>query len=146
VDGTCVALFTGCNEPSDFPFSTQGAALVASQALLDQVLIDGPSGDFDSNPFLTFGCPGFAPICSVVSPYFADALTAVVSTASNAPNGIIDLVSSGFGLSPTFDLSLSGYQVFAQWTPAAVPEPAFLTLLGLGLAGMGARRWRQRKP
>ena len=32
-----------------------------------------------------------------------------------------------------------------EMRPATVPEPATMTLLGLGLAAMGARRWRQRK-
>jgi hypothetical protein len=32
--------------------------------------------------------------------------------------------------------------VFPNQTP--VPEPLTLTMLGLGLAGMGARRWRRR--
>ncbi len=49
-----------------------------------------------------------------------------------------------------FDFSDSGIQdatltVSEGPDTAAVPEPATLTLLGLGLAGIGARRWRQRK-
>ncbi len=44
VDGTCAALFTGCDEVTDFPFQTTGAATDAAQALLDSVFLEGVSG------------------------------------------------------------------------------------------------------
>ena len=51
-DGTCAALFDGCNEASDFALFGGANAFAAAQALDDQVL----TGEFDSNPLLTRGC------------------------------------------------------------------------------------------
>jgi PEP-CTERM motif len=42
---------------------------------------------------------------------------------------------------------ITGVRAELSSTPAApVPEPATLSPLALGLAGVGVRRWRQRKP
>ena len=143
VDGTCLALFDGCDDVTDFDFTTESDAQAASQALLDQVFL----GTFDTTPTLTFGC--FDPrTCDAITPFGLTPSGALIVAAHNQV--LNDGVQTNFFIPVSADTGAGvvDLTVFAQWSPspdAAVPEPASLTLLGLGLAGMAGRRWRQRK-
>jgi hypothetical protein len=60
---------------------------------------------------------------------------------------VLSVTAGSVTVDPTAFGTLNDIQtptVFPNQTP--VPEPATLTMLGLGLAGMGARRWRRRSP
>jgi hypothetical protein len=147
VDSTCAAVYDGCDDPADFIFPTTATAVQASQALLDQVFLDGPLGNFDSNANLTFGCGGTF-VCQALTPYLVSGFNMSAGDAQNYD-------TSGFGTDMAFgintsnaDLSLTGAKVFAKWTPAAptpVPEPASLTLFGLGLTAVAASRRRRQR-
>ena len=56
IDGTCAALYIGCELSNPGSFGDQTFALLASQALDTQVFIDSGLGNFDSDPQLTNGC------------------------------------------------------------------------------------------
>ena len=66
-DSSCMLLFNNCDETTDFFFPDAQSGLEANLALLEQVLLDLPSGLFDSEPELTHGC--YSNIqCSIVTP------------------------------------------------------------------------------
>lgn len=122
VEGTCIDIFSGCDDAEeDFTFTTQAAANEASQALLDQVLIDNGDHSFDSVPGLTTGCTNRPPDfddCDVFTPYGIDnpvALVASIARNFSPASRFEDFVdASSFG--KTQDTTSLGFAVYAVWS------------------------------
>jgi hypothetical protein len=138
-DGTCQALFSGCNQASDFAFNTLADAQLAAQALMNQVLLDVAQGPFDTQVQLTAGCTAFGGACLVFVPYATDGVNVSVGAAKNLSIEASDGVTAA-GLSVAVDTAPQPDQTWAIFTlTAAVPEPGTLGLIMFGLAMIGAR-------
>jgi len=151
-DGTCIALYKGCDEPSDFIFSTRSLADLASRALLDTVFIDIVSGKFfDTQHTLTNGC-STGIFCYVMTPYnmLADDGTFVSVAGSwiinyNAQFNQHDQIQTPNYQHIIVDVSDVTNKTYAVWTKAVdVPEPGTVILLSLGLAGLSFSRYRKQ--
>jgi len=143
LDGTCIALFRECDSAADFTFTftTANDAVLAAQALLDQVFLDSVAGPFDTSPSRTAGCPrpGF---CLVFIPYDVDVTLFAPILIAGAWNGTLEWRDSAFdGVDAFFSSNTFGdgdSKVWAVWTLVPEPTPALFTLLGL--AGLGCAR------
>lgn len=153
VEGSCDSLFNGC---ASFTFNSEASATAASQALLDQVLLDGVGGSFDAYTDLTYGCSQNA-FCISLTPFgtevfsidrYASTVAAVNFSPEIAGNNE-DYVGGGY-LDPTMDLSNSNQMNYAVWTVAAtapgteLPEPGGIALFGIALLGVAMTRRRAK--
>ena len=161
LDGTCADFYSGCDEASDFTFQTEASALLASQALLDQVLIDGPLGSFDDDVASTNGLENMTwgqvhtPFAVGQAPQVSHCMAGGCFSNSSA-NNYSDQTLFDTGRADDFAVSLqsyvnpsgqdwgsNAYVTLAVWSP--VPEPSTALLMGLGLTGLswsGRRRNR----
>ncbi len=138
VDGTCAALFDGCDGAEDFTFTTEVAALAAASALQTQVFVDGPDGNFGSIPSLTNGCEDVV-TCGVYTPFAPSEIVVQADVAI-----FLNLVGpGGFTFANDFlitaDTTLSPSVVFAAWDisqATVVPLPATGWLFLSGLIGL----------
>ena len=161
VDDTCVNLFDGCDSDEDFVFHNQFSnsddAEVAGLALLEQVFLDGPSGAFDTEPTLLFGCetPNSRGQCLIAIPFnfdiqqrpsggdvprvqFQETWNDVEETPDGTGNG--DRLSPFTGQQdPSVDTSDNPQLVWAKFTPAGEPQPPAVPSIGAtGATGLVA--------
>jgi len=142
LNGTLYSIF---GTPPSFTFTTQSLAIDASEALLNQVLLDTASGNFDSQPELTNGLE--LPYAGYLyTPFAYNTSTAIFSAAVIENTHDVDTVYTLTTPSVLNFWSIPDY-VYARWTQtsiAPVPEPSTIILLGIGLGGLVVVRRRKR--
>ena len=143
-DGSCIALFSGCDNKSDFLFNTSPgpSGYLASWTLSKYVFV----GQWDSSPHKTKGCEGSPGQCSIITPFDLVAGTIRMSYFNNTNWESMDEISNG-NWYPFADTTSYAF-TFAVWSVSKksdVNESGTLAILMMGMVALLFRRRLQYK-
>lgn len=147
LSGTCASLFTGCNDSSDFDFTTSTSSHAAAQALIDQVFLNVAAGQFDNNSALTLGCYSTT-YCITLIPYYSSVSSVLASALFNDSYGPDATALGQINFDEPAGFGGSNYARFTlSSVSAAVPETSTwaMMLLGFGAMGVSLRGRRRTK-
>ncbi|MEZ4333116.1 MAG: hypothetical protein R3F35_15255 [Myxococcota bacterium] len=137
VEGSCNSLFGAPDcQAIPYPFRNLPSAELAGLALLDQVFIDGPAGNFDTAPNLIAGCSSTT-VCAAATAFGSDPPSNVlevsaVNVSPSVPGG--DLVQN-FSVSQTLDTTSIPDAVYVDWTLSALPPGPVLNEISVNPPG-----------
>jgi hypothetical protein len=140
--GSCNELFNNCSA-SAFAFDSYDKAELAGQALLDQVFVNGPDGNFGYYVSKILGCNSSNTNCITQIPYQNIGSNGYLLVRVH--HGEYDSIT-GDGWGGSFVDPGWNFAIFS--TPsvnAAIPEPTSIVLFGLAAAGLAFNRRRKAK-
>ena len=147
-DGNCTSVYGGACSTSYFDFTNAADATSAGQALLDQVYLDGPQGNFDTVTNKIFGC-SYSGGCLTNIAYATNSSNALIARVSNTPNETGDTVTTttyNAAHTTANDVNINYARfIFTGAAVSDVPEPATWALMVGGFGMIGAAMRRQRK-
>jgi hypothetical protein len=140
--GTCIEVFNGCNAARNFA-GDRDFAVAAARALLNTVYVDGPAGNFDSDPSQVATCSDY---CYSFIPYL-DPLEVFGPIGfvqiENSANEEFDHIADRTRLFP--DSALYSTDHFVRFERVSgVPDPDIWAMMIAGFTLCGGAMRRQR--